>query len=517
MAENEARKRPRTDTPANKDGEDSNYGFMNDFNFDAFIGNGTTLDGLTNQDLLPSAAADMMFSFSDVDVMSGIALGEDPTDTSVLPPLPMVDTRRPSSQSLDSRLSDSGLKRKDSATTTDSAPKASGTTGGGTVSQPAAIVKQTVFTVIVADKVFRMSWETLCSDGPANFFIEHFSRNPRSRTVRIDRDPDTFQMILHYLRGYQIRPKDEYENQNLMNDARYYGLKRLTKFLRQTLFLNVGGRVFRLSKDLLARDGPANFFTGPLIHYLFYTHVKQAEAPPYIIDRNPDTFAEIISHLQGYSIQIRDEVHRANLLKDAQYYSLRRLRDKLMTARKTIDGFGETGTQEVLLWLKDVRLANLLPSSATEQKLTPPTNLADVSDDVRALYQIRYKREDNPHNLLVQLSEFYLYYPPPGAERQCRMELCDTERQKLQSIAKTLRLEGGVHELTCMNFDCAIKIDDKAVTAEELLDSQKVQKLYVLKAIAAVLTCNNRLTLCMLRFEAVSSRLQLNLKREFLP
>lgn len=244
--------------------------------------------------------------------------------------------------------------------------------------------------------------------------------------------------------------------------------------------------------------------------------MKQADAPPYIIDRNPETFAEIISHLQGYSIQIRDEVHRANLLKDAQYYSLRRLRDKLMTARKTIDGFGETGNQEVLLWLKDVRLAHLLQSTALEQKLAPPVNVADVSDDVRALYQIRYKREDNPHNLLVQLSEFYLYYPPPGAERQCRMELCETERQKLESMAKTLRLEG-VQELTCMNFDCAIKIDDKAVTTEELLNSQKVQKLYVLKAIAAVLTSGNRLALCMLRFEAVSSRLQLNLKREFLP
>ncbi|CAO3663249.1 unnamed protein product [Umbelopsis ramanniana] len=451
--------------------------------------------------------------------MSGIALGEDPTDTTVVSGLPLPTTnttRRQSSQSIDSRRSDSNVKINEPAVSTNAAAPSEAKAAETPASQPVVIPKQTVFTVIVADKVFRMSWETLCSDGPANFFIEHFSRNSRTRTVRIDRDPDTFKMILHYLRGYQIRPKDEYENQNLMNDARYYGLKRLTRFLRQTLFLNVGGRVFRLSKDLLARDGPANFFTGPLIHYLFFTHVKQADAPPYIIDRNPETFSEIISHLQGYSIQIRDEVHRANLLKDAQYYSLRRLRDKLMTARKTIDGFGETGNQEVLLWLKDVRLAHLLQSSALEQKFPPPVNVADVSDDVRALYQIRYKREDNPHNLLVQLSEFYLYYPPPGAERQCRMELCDTERQKLESMAKTLRLEG-VHELTCMNFDCAIKIDDKAVTAEELLNSQKVQKLYVLKAIAAVLTCGNRLTLCMLRFEAVSSRLQLNLKREFLP
>ncbi|KAH8550649.1 hypothetical protein BGW37DRAFT_427309 [Umbelopsis sp. PMI_123] len=395
------------------------------------------------------------------------------------------------------------------------ATETSTTAAAAVSSQPIAIPKQTVFTVIVADKAFRMSWETLCSDGPSNFFIEYFTRNPKSRTVRIDRDPETFKIILHYLRGYQIRPNDEYENQNLMNDARYYGLKRLTQFLRQTLFLNVGGRVFRLSKDLFTRDGPGNFFTGPLIHYLFYTHIKQSEAPPYIIDRNPDTFAEIVSHLQGYSIQIRDEVHRANLLKDAQYYSFRRLRDKLLTARKTIDGFGESGTQEVLLWLKDVRLTNLMPSQAQEQKVSESPEFTDA-EDMRAFYQIRYKREENPHNLLIQLSEFYLYYPHTGAERRCRMELCPTERQKLENMAKVVKLDG-ISDLACMNLDSAIKIDDQAVTAKELLDSEKSHKLCVLKAIAAVLSFNNQLTLCMLRFEAVSSRLQLNLKREFLP
>lgn len=235
-----------------------------------------------------------------------------------------------------------------------------------------------------------------------------------------------------------------------------------------------------------------------------------------MIDRNPDTFAEIISHLQGYSIQIRDEVHRANLLKDAQYYSLRRLKDKLMTARKTVDGFGETGTDELLLWLKDVRFAHVLPSQSQEQNIPTPLQFTG-NDDWRGLYQIRYKREGKPHTLLVQLSEFYLYYPHSGTHRQCRMELCETEKQKLETIAKTAKLNGGISELACMNDDCAIKIDDQAVTTQELFDSQKEHKLCILRAIAAVLAIGNQLSLCMLRFEAISSRVQLNLKREFLP
>lgn len=239
--------------------------------------------------------------------------------------------------------------------------------------------------------------------------------------------------------------------------------------------------------------------------------MDQAEAPPYMIDRNPDTFAEIIEHLQGYSIEIRDEVHRANLLKDAQYYSLRRLKDKLLTARKTIDGFGETGTTEVLLWLKDIRLAYLLPSQSQEDHNITTIDLLHNSQ------QIRYKREDVTHLLLVQISEFYLHPQKPDTYKRCQLELCSGEHQKLQAIAKTLKLNGGLSELARINDDCAIYIDDQIITAAEFSNSNKSNKLCILKAIVALLAVEGQLVLCIIRFEAISSRLQLNLKREFLP
>ncbi|CAM0142850.1 hypothetical protein VKS41_002583 [Umbelopsis sp. WA50703] len=239
--------------------------------------------------------------------------------------------------------------------------------------------------------------------------------------------------------------------------------------------------------------------------------MNQAEAGPYMIDRNPDTFSEIIKHLQGYSIEIRDEVHRANLLKDAQYYSLRRLKDKLLTAKKTIDGFGETGAAEVLLWLKDVRLAHLIPSQSQED------NTISTIDLLHNSHQIRYKREDINHMLLVQVSEFYLHPPQPGRHRRYRLELCPGEHQKLEAMAKALKLNGGLCDLACINDDCAIRIDDQDITATEFANSHKSNKLCVLRAIVALLANEDQLTLCMIRFEAISSRLQLNLKREFLP
>ncbi|KAG2182195.1 hypothetical protein INT43_007122 [Umbelopsis isabellina] len=500
-------KRPRTiEENTIRDADAPTFPFIGDFSFDAFMDNGG-MSSDPSQTYLQPNAGDMMFSFSDV--VNDMTFGNQNIGIEAAKDIPAkpAEPRRASATLAELPVS----KRGSVSSTVTSASVRPNVPAGISAAQIPGISKQTVFTVIVADKPFRMSWETLCSDGPINFFVDYFTRNPKSRTVRIDRDPSTFEIILHYLRGYQIKPKDEYQNQNLMNDARYYGLKRLLRMLRQTLFLNVGGKVFRLSKDLLAKDGPGNFFTGPLIHHLFASHMDQAEAPPYMIDRNPDTFAEIIEHLQGYSIEIRDEVHRANLLKDAQYYSLRRLKDKLLTARKTIDGFGETGTTEVLLWLKDIRLAYLIPSQSQED------NSITTIDLLHNSHQIRYKREDITHLLLVQISEFYLHPQQPGTYRRCQLELCSGEHQKLQAIAKALKLNGGLSDLACINDDCAICIDDQNITAVEFSNSHKSNKLCILRAIVALLAIDGQLVLCMIRFEAISSRLQLNLKREFLP
>lgn len=248
-----SRKRTREVEPESLKGDEiSNFPFIGDFNFDAFIGDDANLKS-NNPEFLPSTSADMMFSFSDV--VNDMAFDDEtsPVHNAGPPNVQPVDTRRTSNGTNERQPSVSSSVSKDSLPNPIEVEAKVVHKPSTSAPQPLSIPKQTVFTVIVADKPFRMSWETLCSDGPTNFFVDYFTRNPRSRTVRIDRDPGTFEIILHFLRGYQIRPTDEYQNQNLLNDARYYGLKRLTRLLRQTLFLNVGGRVFRLSNELLAR------------------------------------------------------------------------------------------------------------------------------------------------------------------------------------------------------------------------------------------------------------------------
>lgn len=118
-----------------------------------------------------------------------------------------------------------------------------------TVNPLATVSLNTIFTLVVCGQVFNISWKSLISDGPNNFFTRHLLK-AKSRILHIDRSPDTFALLIRHLRGYSIVPKDECQNQDLLNDAHYFGLKKLTRSLNQFVYLNIGGTCFRLRWEL---------------------------------------------------------------------------------------------------------------------------------------------------------------------------------------------------------------------------------------------------------------------------
>lgn len=204
-------------------------------------------------------------------------------------------------------------------------------------------------------------------------------------------------------------------------------------------------------------------------------------------------------------------MHHKNLLKDAQYYALRNLREKLLTSQQTLDGFGDQRWREVLLLLQDVRLANVLPP---------------IKEGIQRLC---YKRDDSPHALLVQLSEFVVQVHKDG---KLTMDLGVKDKQKLQEISQAVSLEGIHEHRVILDEACAMTVDDRQVrhireldnweenweTCQKCGDGEcRVLKLSVLKAIAGVQVQDSKLILCLVRFVAISSRFQLNMKREFLP
>lgn len=168
---------------------------------------------------------------------------------------------------------------------------------------------QTVHTIIVGGRSFRLSWESLKSDGPNNFFLEYFRKKKSSKTMHIDRDPDTFELIVRHLRGYYIRSQDDIQHQSLLCDAIYYGLNRLRKTLQEQLYINVGGRVFQLPWNLFRKGKKTyqqKFHTQS--SYILYTKInKQNKTAPIIFLRG-------LLCIRYYRLTQMTEIHHQSTL-----------------------------------------------------------------------------------------------------------------------------------------------------------------------------------------------------------
>lgn len=267
------------------------------------------------------------------------------------------------------------------------------------------------------------------------------------------------------------------------------------------------------------------------MHSFLSPHTNEENSPPIYIDRDPDIFADIVNHLRGYTIHIRDEMHRKNLLRDAQYYVFRQLGDKLLTAQQTVAGFGDGSNPEVLLLLQDIRVANILPSKA--MKLDKSLSM----EEDWSLTQIHYKRivEGPPHALLVQVSDLcmQIHKDENTGEIKLKYEMNDADLKKMNSIANVVKATKGVNMEIYLDKYCAITIDDNQIQSLQMcLDNNdmietnwkvckkcgdcQMSRLILQRAICGVHLIDNMITLCALRLEAISSRFRLNLKRQFL-
>jgi len=252
--------------------------------------------------------------------------------------------------------------------------------------------------------------------------------------------------------------------------------------------------------------------------------------PPPTLDRDPDTFSDIVRYLRGYEINVKDEAHRQNLLNDARFYRLKGLREKLLASSITVNGFanGKHNQNEVLFRLKDVRPANVI--------------LSDGDNNLPAsLTPIKYKsREGTIYVLLVEAYNFNLiceYGPvtPPGPGQksfiQPTLGLVFNEKyiQKLKAIAKALKLSETINFAAQSSESCAFEIDGSKTTLEALSNFERLGplvksnefgnrylQLYVSRSILRLFSKQGQIELHLVKCEAFSSERGFNVKREFL-
>ncbi|KAL5614993.1 hypothetical protein BROUX41_005059 [Berkeleyomyces rouxiae] len=95
--------------------------------------------------------------------------------------------------------------------------------------------------------------------------------------------------------------------------------------------IQIGCKLFKLSGASISSDAPSYF------SQWFQFKLQEAEeqnqtmapVPTLYIDRDPETFADIALHLQGYHLRPRDGTHFVRIFADAQFYRLPKLISQL--------------------------------------------------------------------------------------------------------------------------------------------------------------------------------------------
>ncbi|TGZ79842.1 hypothetical protein EX30DRAFT_396674 [Ascodesmis nigricans] len=240
---------------------------------------------------------------------------------------------------------------------------------------PKILPHEMVFPIQIGSELFRLSGASISSDAPS-YFSQFFERQlaangpderPPIRTLYIDRDPETFRDIARHLQGYHISPRDGAHFVRLFADAQFYNLPKLiSQLFESEIYISIGGQPFQIHREIFQSPGNTpNFFT--LGFAVFFSNPHDvfpglnregllrppSILPPEVPNRDPDVFAEILHLLRGYPLRIRDEEHRARLVRDCRYYSFKGLEQKL--CRHEIAWNGVSGRWEIVMRMPDLK------------------------------------------------------------------------------------------------------------------------------------------------------------------
>ncbi|KAI7650849.1 hypothetical protein KC318_g16141, partial [Hortaea werneckii] len=241
-----------------------------------------------------------------------------------------------------------------------------------------ALPSRKVFPIQIGDKLFRLSGASISSDAPS-YFSQFFEEQLRQhggadgvRTLYIDRDPATFEDISLHLQGYHIEPRDGPHFVKLFADAQFFSLPRLTaQLFASAIYIRIGDTEFQVPRDLFNDSGNSPnyfslgfsaFFTTP--SDVFPGLSQQALLrppsimPPSIPHRSARVFADLLHVLKGYPLEIRSEEHRQELLRDARYFHLKGLEQRLIPHHISYNMGRDT--TEIVIRLEDVRQSGIV-------------------------------------------------------------------------------------------------------------------------------------------------------------
>ncbi|KAL8990713.1 MAG: hypothetical protein Q9177_000694 [Variospora cf. flavescens] len=256
--------------------------------------------------------------------------------------------------------------------------------------------------------------------------------------------------------GYLITPTDGTHFVKLFADAQFYKLPRLqSQLFESDIFVEVGSQHFHISRDIFKSPGDTpNYFTlgftvffsspGDVFPGLNPRGLLRPPAihPPRIPNRSAQIFSDLLHMLRGYPLTIRNSDHRAQLLKDARYYNLRGLEQKLIP--HSITHNIDRQVSEVVIRLQDIKPSQISlahdssssPSSSSSLFLPPP------STPVIGTAYITYARpyiDETPYHLILEVPSSSSSSEPLSLNLHAmRATLFGTTRARITALFQTV-------------------------------------------------------------------------------
>ncbi|KAK3678690.1 hypothetical protein LTR78_001143 [Recurvomyces mirabilis] len=331
-----------------------------------------------------------------------------------------------------------------------------------------ALPARKVFPIQIGDKLFRLSGASISSDAPSyfsQFFEEQLRQNEGAETLRtlyIDRDPATFEDISLHLQGYHIEPKDGPHFVRLFADAQFFSLPRLTaQLFASPIYIRIGDSEFQIPRDLFNNpgDSPNYFSLGFSIFFTTPTDVfpglnkrtllrPPSILPPSVPNKCAQTFADILHILKGYPVHIRNEEHRAELLRDARYYHLKGLEQRIIP--HSISYNLGRAISEIVIPLTHIRASGIsfVPDSAASTPSASgvsPTGSATSAPGLGPgwVYYQRPYVDSEAYCLILEIGgeeSSILSIAPPSVSTSPRLARVTFHRETLGQMTKLLTL-----------------------------------------------------------------------------
>jgi hypothetical protein len=157
----------------------------------------------------------------------------------------------------------------------------------------------------------------------------------------------------------------------------------ISQLYEESIFILIGNVPFQIPRELFSDPGnsPNYFSLGFAVFFSSPTEVfpgldregllrPPSIIPPSVPNRSAATFSELLHLLRGYPLHIKNEDHRAELLRDCRYFHLKGLEQKLI--RHEISFNLKRNRHEIVLRVEDVRQSGISIVGDPTMSTPPP-------------------------------------------------------------------------------------------------------------------------------------------------